>query len=418
MATAPDAPKASFRPSMLLYDTRYRSLTIQVIVLFLFMGGVGWLVDNAYRNLEALGKDFSFDFLGMRAGYNISQTLISYSSDSTHARAMLVGLINTLIVSAMACAAATVLGIVIGVLRLSKNWLVARLMTVYVETFRNIPVLLWILVAYAIFTEVSPQPRDFKPDADGNAAASMIFDAIAITNRGTSIPEPLFSRSLGNVSLGIFDVSLDLVAIVLVLVAAFWARRKINAHASAVQNATGQRPTTWWKSLAVIVLPLVIVLLALGFHLGMPVLTGFNFAGGILVSNSLMALWLGLTLYTAAFIAEIVRAGILSVAKGQWEAAEALGLQRGRILRMIVLPQALRVIVPPMTSQYLNLTKNSSLAVAIGYQDIVSISNTTLNQTGQAIEGIAIIMVVYLTISLSISLFMNWYNARIALVER
>ncbi|MEI4488037.1 ABC transporter permease subunit [Frigidibacter sp. MR17.14] len=424
MAIADNPPKASFRLSMLLYDTRYRSITIQVIVLMLFMAGAAWLVDNTVRNLHTLGKDFNFGFLWNRSGYDINQKLVQYTNDSSHARAMLVGLLNTLLVSAMACAAATIIGIVIGVLRLSSNWLIARLMTLYVEIFRNIPVLLWILVAYAVFTDATPQPRDFRVtpemEASGQApAASMIFDAIAITNRGTSIPEPLFSRSLGDISLGIFDVSLDLIALLVVLGAGLWARSALNKRASAIQNATGVRPVTWWKSLALVVVPPVVLLIALGFHLGLPELAGFNFAGGIMVSNSLMALWLGLTLYTAAFIAEIVRAGIAAVSKGQTEAAFALGMRPNRTMNLVILPQALRVIVPPLISQYLNITKNSSLAIAVGYMDLRgTLGGITLNQTGRELECVLLMMLIYLAISLVISGVMNAYNNRVRLKER
>ncbi|MEI4471720.1 amino acid ABC transporter permease [Frigidibacter sp. MR17.24] len=424
MAIAENPPKETFRLSMLLYDTRYRSITIQVIVLMLFMAGVAWLADNAVRNLQALGKDFNFGFLWNRSGYDIGQVLIQYSNDSSHARAMLVGLLNTLLVAAMACVAATILGVVIGVLRLSSNWLVGRLMTFYVEMFRNIPVLLWILVAYAVFTEVTPQPRDFRVtpemEASGQApAASMILDAIAVTNRGTSIPEPLFSRSLGNISLGIFDVSVDLIAVLIVLAGGLWARRALNTHANKVQNATGVRPVTWWKSLLLVFGPLAVLLAVLGFHLGLPELAGFNFQGGILVSNSLMALWLGLTLYTAAFIAEIVRAGIAAISKGQSEAAFALGLRPNRTMNLVILPQALRVIVPPLISQYLNITKNSSLAIAVGYMDLRgTLGGITLNQTGRELECVLLMMLIYLTISLLISGVMNAYNNRVRLKER
>ncbi|WP_126978090.1 amino acid ABC transporter permease [Frigidibacter oleivorans] len=425
MTIATDPPKDSFRLSMLLYDTRYRALTIQVVVLLLFMAGVAWLVDNTIQNLQTLGKDFSFGFLTNRAGYDINQRLIAYTNDSSHARAMLVGLLNTLLVSAMACAAATVIGIFVGVLRLSPNWLIARLMTVYVEMFRNIPVLLWILVAYAVFTEVTPQPRDFRltpeMEAAGEtpAASMLLFDSIAITNRGTSIPEPLFDRSLGNVSLGLFDVSLDLVALVAVIVAAVLANRALLRQAARIQDATGRRPTTWWKSLLILVLPPVLLLVALGFHLGLPELAGFNFQGGILVSNSLMALWLGLTLYTAAFIAEAVRAGILAVSRGQTEAAYALGLRPRRTMSLVILPQALRVIVPPLISQYLNITKNSSLAIAVGYMDLRgTLGGITLNQTGRELEAVLLMMLIYLIISLVISGVMNVYNNSVRLKER
>ncbi|MBC7140125.1 MAG: ABC transporter permease subunit [Defluviimonas sp.] len=417
MATATGAPKASFRLSMLLYDTRYRSMTIQVVVLLLFMAGVAWLVDNTIRNLETLGKDFSFGFLWNRAGYDINQRLVQYSNDSTHARAMLVGLLNTLLVAFMSCAAATVLGVIIGVLRLSPNWIIGRLTTVYVEVFRNIPVLLWILVAYAIFTEVMPPPNAFRGDTP--TASMILFDSVALTNRYTAVPDPLFSRSLGNIDLGLFLVSVDLLAIIVVITGSILANRAILARATRVQNATGIRPVTWWKSLAVLVLPLLLLLVALGFHVERPQLRGFNFTGGINVSNSLMALWLGLTLYTTAFIAEIVRAGIASVSHGQTEAAFALGLRPGHTMRLVILPQALRVIVPPLISQYLNITKNSSLAIAVGYMDLRgTLGGITLNQTGRELEAVLLMMLIYLAISLVISGVMNLYNNSVKLKER
>lgn len=417
MATVTDAPKASFRLSMLLYDTRYRSLTIQVIVLLLFMAGAAWLVDNTVRNLAALGKDFSFDFLWNRAGYDINQMLVQYSNDSTHGRAMLIGLLNTLLVAFMSCVTATVLGVIIGVLRLSPNWIVGRLMTVYVEAFRNIPVLLWILVAYAIFTEVLPPPNAFRGDTP--TSTMILFDSVALTNRYTAVPDPLFSRSLGNIDVGLFLISVDLLAIIAVITGSIFVNRAILAHATKVQNATGIRPVTWWKSIAVLVVPLLVLLIALGFHVERPELRGFNFTGGINVSNSLMALWLGLSLYTAAFIAEIVRAGIAAVSRGQTEAAFALGLRPSRTMNLVILPQALRVIVPPLISQYLNITKNSSLAIAVGYMDLRgTLGGITLNQTGRELECVLLMMLIYLAISLLISAAMNVYNNSVKLKER
>lgn len=417
MTTMTDAPKQGFRLSMLIYDTRYRSLTIQVIVLMLFMAGAAWLVDNTYRNLQTLGKDFSFRFLWNRSGYDINQMLVAYNNDMTHGRAMLIGLLNTLLVSFMSCVTATVLGIFIGVLRLSPNWIVARLMTVYVEVFRNIPVLLWILVAYAVFTDAMPAPNAYRGDPP--AATMSLFDTVAFTNRYTAVPDPVFSRSLGNIDLGIFLVSLDLLAIIAVVVGSVWVNRQLLHHATRVQEATGDRPSTWWKSLLILVAPVLALLIALGFHLNYPELKGFNFVNGINVSNSLMALWLGLSLYTAAFIAEIVRAGIMAVSKGQTEAAYALGMRPGRTMNLVILPQALRVIVPPLISQYLNITKNSSLAIAVGYMDLRgTLGGITLNQTGRELECVLLMMIIYLTISLMISGAMNLYNNSVKLKER
>ncbi|PKP69417.1 MAG: amino acid ABC transporter permease [Alphaproteobacteria bacterium HGW-Alphaproteobacteria-4] len=416
MAIASDAPKQSFRLSQLLYDTRYRSTTIQVVVLMLFMAVAAWLVDNTITNLAARGKDFNFGFLGIRAGYDIGQRLIAYDSDSTHARAMLVGLLNTLLVAFLGCIVATVVGVFVGVLRLSKNWLVSRLMTVYVEIFRNVPVLLWILIIYAVFTEAAPLPNAFR---EGGAASMILFDTVAVTNRYTAVPDPLFYRSLGNIDIGIFLISSDLLAIIAAVVAGWYANRLVLRRATAVQNATGLRPVTWWKTLALLILPGVLTLWALGFHLGYPSLRGFNFTGGINVSNSFMALWLALSLYTGAFIAEIVRAGVLAVSHGQTEAAYALGLRPGRTMNLVILPQALRVIIPPLISQFLNLTKNSSLAIATGYLDLRgTLGGITLNQTGRELETVLLMMLIYLVLSLLISGAMNIYNASVKLKER
>jgi general L-amino acid transport system permease protein len=421
MSTTPDVPSQGFRLSQLVYDTRYRSLTIQTITLILVLLGFGWLIDNTIQNLEDLGKDFNFGFLWNRAGYDIGQLPIPYTNDSTHARAALVGLLNTLWVSLLGCAAATVLGIFVGVLRLSPNWLIARLMTVYVELFRNIPVLLWILISLAVLTEVSPQPRDFKINAEtGEAKAEMIlFDTVAVTNRYTAIPSGSFTRGVDPIDTPLAPISVNFLIVAAVVGASIWGNRKLLAHASAVQEQTGQRPVTWWKSLLVLFGPLVSVLFALGFQMHAPELKGFNFSGGTNVSNALVALWLGLTLYTASFIAEIVRAGIMAISKGQTEAAYALGLRPNRTMKLVVLPQALRVIVPPLISQYLNLTKNSSLAIAVGYADLrATLGGTTLNQTGRELESILLMMLIYLAISLTISGVMNIYNKSVKLKER
>lgn len=417
MASVPDVRKDGFRLSMLIYDTRYRSITLQVLFLLLFVAIGWWLIANTVANLKALGKDFSFGFLTVRSGYDINQRLIEYSSDSTHARAFLVGLLNTLLVAFISCVTATIVGVLAGVLRLSKNWIVARLMTVYVEAFRNIPLLIWILLIFAIMTESMPAPNAFRGE---NATSSMLlFDTIAVTNRGIYIPEPLFDRSLGNLDIGIFLISIDLLAIFAVLIGSFLANRWLLRNATAVQNATGVRPTTWWKSLLIWFGPLIALKFALGFHLGYPELKGFNFTGGTHLRNSLIALWFALTVYTGAFIAENVRAGILAISKGQTEAAYALGLRPGLTTRLVVLPQALRVIIPPMISQYLNITKNTSLALAVGYMDIRStLGGITINQTGRELEGMLLMMLTYLVISLMISMVMNWYNASVKLKER
>ena len=417
MASVPDVRKDGFRLSMLIYDTRYRSITLQVIFLAIFVAAGWWLVTNTVANLKALGKDFSFGFLTVRSGYDINQRLIEYTSDSTHGRALLVGLLNTLLVAFISCVTATIVGVLAGVLRLSRNWLVARLMTVYVEAFRNIPLLIWILLIFAIMTESMPPPNAFRGE---DATASMLlFDSIAVTNRGIYIPEPLFDRSLGNLDVGLFLVSIDLLAIIAVLVGSFLANRWLLNNATAVQNATGVRPVTWWKSILIWVVPLLALKFALGFHLGFPELRGFNFVGGTHLRNSLIALWFALTIYTGAFIAENVRAGIMAISRGQTEAAYALGLRPSLTTRLVVLPQALRVIIPPMISQYLNITKNTSLALAVGYMDIRStLGGITINQTGRELEGMLLLMLTYLTISLIISMVMNAYNSSVKLKER
>lgn len=410
------APRESFRLGMLLYDTRYRSYTIQIFVLMCLMLGAAWLVDNTVRNLQALGKDFSFAFLWNPAGYDISQRPIEYNSQSTHGRAALVGFLNTVILALCACVLATVLGVMAGVLRLSRNWVIARLMTVYVEMFRNIPTLVWILVFGAIMTESMPAPNAFRGE---DATASMLFDAVAITNRGIYIPEPLFTRDLGVLNLGVIQPSWIGILFILIVVASVMGNRALIRHATRVQNTTGVRPKTWWKSILILVAPAALFLAAMGLHWGYPELRGFNFTGGIQLRNSFIAMWLGLGIYTGAFIAENVRAGILAINKGQTEAAFALGLQPGKTMRLVVLPQALRVIVPPLISQYLNITKNTSLGLAVGYMDLRStLGGITINQTGRELEGMMMMMLIYLVLSLTISGLMNIYNARVKLKER
>ena len=417
MASLPDATQGEFRLGMLFYDTRYRSLTIQVIFFMLFMAGAAWLVNNVIENLRILGKDFDFGFLTVRAGYDINQRLVEYSNDSTHARAMLIGLLNTLLLAFIACITATIVGILAGVLRLSKNWVVARLMTLYVETFRNVPLLLWLLLVNAIMSESMPSPRDFR-GADATASM-MLNDSVAVTNRGIYVPEPLFTNSLGNIDIGIFLISIDLLAVLAAVYVGIYINRAVLRRATRIQHETGVRPTTWWQSVLLIAgIPLVLLAL-LGFHLGYPEMKGFNFSGGIHLRNSLIAMWIALTLYTGAFIAEIVRAGILAISRGQSEASFALGMQPGRTMQLVVLPQALRVIIPPLISQYLNITKNTSLALAVGYMDLRStLGGTTINVTGRELEGMMLMMLVYLVISLIISGAMNFYNTRVQLRSR
>jgi len=419
MTTLTDPPKESFRLSMLIYDTRYRSLTIQVVALIGFLLLIGWLISNTAQNLATSGKVLSFRFLWEPAGYDINQRLLEYNSQSPHIRAAFIGLLNTLVVAVLGCITATILGVIIGVLRLSKNWLISRLMAVYVEMFRNVPVLLWIVFAMAILIETMPAPRAFRGE---NPEATMkVFDTVAITNRGIYIPEPLFSKGLGDVPVfgGAFEVSLDLIAILAVLIASILVSGLIKRRADAIQEATGDRPRTWHIRLGLLVVPTGLLLWILGFYLGYPALKGFNFSGGTHLRNSLIALWLALSLYTAAFIAEIVRAGILAISHGQTEAASALGLRPNRTMNLVILPQALRVIIPPLISNYLNLTKNSSLAIAVGYMDLTgTLMGITLNQTGRELETVLLGMLIYLAISLSISMVMNWYNNSVKLRER
>ncbi len=423
---------------MLLYDSRYRSITIQIIVLMAFMLGAAWLINNAIENLAAAGKTFSFGFLNEPSGYDINQRLIDYSSRSTHARAAVVGIMNTLLVAVLGCITATVIGVLIGVLRLSRNWMVSRLAAVYVEGLRNVPVLLWIVLTMAVVSHFLPKPADFRGDTP---AAHMLLGSVAVTNRGVYIPEPLFSRGLGDIpvgisqrpnqcesylnggeladSCGLFQISLDLWVVIAVLLAGIFVAKLNTMRANRIQAATGDRPNTLWANLAFIILPTVAILWYLGFYLGVPELKGFNFKGGIHVRSSLFALWLALSLYTGAFIAEVVRAGILAIPKGQNEAAAALGLRQGKIMRLVILPQAWRIIFPPLISQYLNLTKNSSLAIAVGYMDVTgTLGGITLNQTGREMESILLLMAVYLVISLTVSAVMNAYNKRNMLKER
>ena len=417
MAMTSDTPGTSFRLSMLIYDTRYRAITIQIVFLFLFMAGFAWLVDNTLTNLAQKGKDIDFGFLGMRAGYDINQRLVDYTNDSPHSRAWIVGLLNTLVLAACACFTATIIGVVVGVSRLSKNWIVSKMMGIYIEIFRNVPLLLWIIVVFAILTEITPAPNAFRGE---NATSSMLlFDSVAVTNRGTYIPAPLFERSLGELDLGIVSVGVNYLALLVLVIGSVWGYRALQTRATAVQQSTGDRPVTWWKSALILIAPTVLALVAMGFHLEYPALKGFNFQGGGFLRNSFIAMWLALTLYTGAFIAEIVRAGILAISTGQTEAAFALGIRPNRTMKLVILPQALRVIIPPLISQYLNITKNTSLALAVGYMDLrATLGGITLNQTGRELEAMVLMMGTYLVISLIISGGMNLYNNSVKLRER
>jgi general L-amino acid transport system permease protein len=374
---------------------RLNGLLWQVLVVGIAVAIVAWLWSNALHNLSVRRISTGFAFLGREAGMPIADSWIAYSPKDPYVRAFLVGIVNTLRVAVIGIVLATVAGTLIGIARLSSNWLVSRLSAVYVEVLRDIPLLLQLLFWYVLMQGLPAARNAWKP-----------IEGVYLSNRGLILP----SIPIGETNLWVIGV------LVLGMIVLYLLRRWLIAQ----QMADGRTRHLWPYALV-----LLVVLPALSswisgasWTIALPELRGFNFIGGLTLAPEYFALLIALVTYTSAFIAEIVRSGIQAVDKGQWDAAKALGLRRSFVLRQIVLPQALRVIIPPMTSQYLNLTKNSSLAVAVGYQDIVSIANTTLNQTGQAIEAIALIMLVFLTISLGISLFMNWYNARIALVER
>ncbi|WP_458791766.1 amino acid ABC transporter permease [Yoonia sp. MH D7] len=425
MSTLTDPPKPPFRLSQLLYDTRYRSITIQIVAIILIAVGIWWLATNTIANLNALGKDFDFGFLGTAAGYDINQTLIPYNNQMTHGRAALVGILNTLLVAFLGCVAATIIGVIVGVLRLSKNWIVSRLMSVYVEGFRNVPLLLWIILIGSIMTEAMPQPNAFRGE---NATASMIAnDSVAITGRGIYIPRIGFTNSLsGNEAVApregyvaVASGGIDWLLVFGALALGLIGIRYLRARASRIQQSSGVRPTTWHMQLGLLIIPVGIVFVLLGATVVQPFLKGFNFTEGTFLRNSLIALWFALSLYTGAFIAETVRAGILSVSKGQSEAAAALGISPRRTMSLVILPQAMRVIIPPLISQFLNLTKNSSLALAVGYMDIrATLGGITLSQTGRELEGMLLLGLFYLTISLIISAVMNFYNSSMKLKER
>ena len=355
-------------------------------------------------NLNALGQDISFKFLGDPAGYDINQQLIPFSSTDTHMRAAIVGVLNTLLVAFLGCILATIIGVVVGVLRLSNNWLIAKMMSVYVEIFRNVPVLIWILIVFSVMSHSLPSPRAFRGESPD---ASMLWDAVAFTNRGVYIPRPVWMEGSGIV-----------VVVFLLSLAAIFAVRRYSVK---LLYQEGRELPVGWISLGLFFVPALLAYFLLGRPIGLeyPELKGFNFQGGIQIFGSFLALWLALSLYTGAFIAENVRGGIQAINKGQTEAAASLGLRPKRIMSLVVLPQALRVIIPPNISQYLNLTKNSSLAAAIGYMDITgTLGGITLNQTGRSFEAVLLLMLFYLLISLSIAAVMNLYNNSVKLKER
>lgn len=378
-------------------DPTVRSRTFQVLTAVAVVYFFWTLFQNTSANMERRGISTGFGFLNQPSGFGIVMSLIPYNETMSYGRTFWVGLLNTLLVSGLGIVLATVVGFIVGIGRLSKNWLVATLSAVFVDTFRNIPLLLQIFFWYFAVLRNLPGPRQSLE------VGEMFF----LNNRGLYLPAPVPEDGMGVVW------AVLLAALVGAVLLYRWARKR--------QDATGQQfPALSLGFAMVFGLPLV-VFLAMGAPMGwdVPELRGFNFRGGIVMIPELGALLLALTVYTAAFIAEIVRSGIQAVSHGQTEASAALGLKRGTILRLVIIPQAMRVIIPPLTSQYLNLTKNSSLAVAIGYPDLVSVfMGTTLNQTGQAVEIVAITMLVYLTISLTISLLMNLYNKAMALKER
>ena len=393
MASVPDS--AGFDMRRIWSDERARAALFQILVVLGLALFIAFIVSNTIANLQSRGMEPGFGFLTDQAFFDINQKLIEYSSTSTFGRALIVGLLNTLLVSALGVIAATVIGFSAGILRLSHNWLLSRLVTAYVELTRNVPVLLQIIFWWGILTGL-PRVRE----------SLSLGDAVILNNRGVRFPAPILQDGFGWVIVAF------LAGIAATVVLVRWARRR--------QAETGETFPVFLVGLGLLILLPVAAYFILGQPLEweLPRRERFNYAGGINVTPELVALWFALSIYTGSFISEIVRSGILSVSKGQTEAAYAIGLPPGLTMRKIVIPQAMRVIIPPLTSQYLNLTKNSSLAVAIGYQDLVSIGGTILNQSGQAIEVVGIWMAVYLSLSLLTSGFMNWYNKRIALVER
>ena len=378
-------------------DPVIRGWVFQIVVVGLVAGLAWYLVSNTIDNLNRQKIASGFDYLGREAGFEIGDSMIEYSPASTYARAIWVGILNTLRVAVLGIILSTILGTLIGVGRLSPNWLLNKICVWYIEAFRNVPLLLWLFLFDKLISEAFPGPRQ---------AISALWGSLFLSNRGLYFPVPMADPIHKWMGVGL------LVGIVGAVVLHRWAKKR--------QEATGQPFPSIAAGFGVIVGVPFLIWLAGGAPSAMswPALKGFNFEGGTVIQPEFTALLLGLVLYTSAFIAEIVRSGILALHKGQSEAAAALGLSRGQSMRLVLLPQALRVIVPPMTSQYLNITKNSSLAIAIGYPDLVASINVTINQTGQAIENILLIMAAYLSVSLSISAFMNWYNKRIALTER
>ena len=396
MAVSSDVGGAPARASF-WNDPRVRAVIFQVLVLGgILLFGV-YIVNNTLVNMESRGISSGFDFMDRTAGFDIGMTLIPYDQASSYGRAFFVSLLNTLLVSAIGIVVTTILGFIIGIARLSSNWLVSKLAEVYIEIIRNIPLLLQIFFWYFAVLRTLPSPRQSIEFAD------LFF----LNLRGLFVPKPVLEPGFSAMPIAFF------IGVVAVVIIARWAKRR--------REATGQPFHTVLVSMGILIgLPLLAGMVT-GFPMSWdyPALKGFNFQGGMTLIPELVALVIALSIYTAAFIAEVVRSGIQAVSHGQTEAAGSLGLRPGQTLRLVVIPQALRVIIPPLTNQYLNLTKNSSLAAAIAYPDLVLVfAGTALMQTGQAVEIIAITMAVYLTISLVISAIMNWYNNKMALVER
>jgi general L-amino acid transport system permease protein len=382
-------------PLRLWYDARRRRQIFQALLLAIVLALGFYFWSNATTNITRRGLELGFGFLDRSANFAIGETYIPYTPRDSYGRALLVGAVNTIIVAAIGCLLTTILGIAFGVMRLSSNPLLPRVVGAYVEIGRNVPLLLQLFFWYSLISTLGGPRQAFSP-----------LPGVFLSNRGLRLP-----------GLVINDAALGLVIGISVAVASFVAAR---IWADRRQRMTGRRPSVGLMNLAAFVLLPTIGVIVSGDALRaeIPELRGFNFSGGMELSPEFFALLIGLTLYTTAFVTEIVRSGIQAVSKGQWEAGRALGLSPGRIMRLIVLPQALRVIIPPLTSQYLNLTKNSSLAIAIGYPDLISVASTTINQTGQALEVIFVFMAIYLSLSLTISAGMNWLNARVAEAKR
>lgn len=396
MTTLDTGPAAAPRVSF-FNDPVIRGIIYQAVAAISLAAFILWIIGNTASNLAAQSKTTGFDFLWRTAGFDISFSLIPWSRTSTYWDAFLVGILNTLLVAGISIVLATLLGFTIGIARLSTNFIVSRLATIYIETIRNIPLLLQLFFWYFAVLKAMPAVRD---------SIVLPFDSF-INQRGIFVPRPLPDEQFGFVWIGV------VLAIIAIIVLQRWAKKRL--------ETTGRRFPVFLSSVVLLIaLPwLVWVLSGASVDFEIPVLERFNFKGGLQLPPEFVAMAFGLTIYTASFIAETVRAGILAVNRGQTEAAESLGLKDGDRLRLVVVPQAMRVIVPPLTSQYLNLTKNSSLGAAIGYPELVNVfAGTALNQTGRAIECIALTMVIYLLLSLLTSAIMNWYNARVSLVER